>query len=1253
MLYRDYGLVIPPAKRAIYNEKVLASVRSTTRHGAEIGPDAALPRETALSREDVFNAYTGKGGLHGLSRADFPNRYAYTAAKRSRDEGQFFTPPPIAAFIARCLGVGSDEAAHDEDVYGEAVCDPACGHGALLNAFARDVGDTARLYGCELDADACDVARYLFPEAHIERTSFVFYDPGVLVDVVAANPPFALDVAIPAGGSRRSEDALLLKAAEVLRPGGLAAVIVPAAHLTDAFQEKRRIRELLARFVPLAEVRLPEEAFAGVGVSGFETKVIFLQRRLSHDDQVGADEGTPEADPAESSGLARPGPTGAGVAGSKVTESKGTEVKFEIERVLCGLDEERLQAVADEVYREAILPARKESRAARAVLQTNRVRSQARGDADRSGFHDVVRKLLFDIGRSPAVRARLAEARGYYERFLHLEAAGYRPGHLSAEEYLASRITEADVIAKLASTLSAQHDDRLRRDAEARGETFYDPERPETAIRLVKTGDTLHSKTYTPEAEAALPAERDRGRWSVTELALLDGPLPLAVATSPLRRIVTAKRRLRLAHSDDLMAAEPDGAVEQLVRSAVIMKRTPPNDRCSPADRIVPGDSSSNGHDPSRGGLHSSGGSHAGSQPDAYPDAFRDLGPLFAAAALPRAATAQPGAPVAPQVAVEQSDHPKSEEALTGGAKERFYPTKLQAQDLSKVIPRRYAYLAWQQGCGKTLAGYLWSRAKLGCLGQDLDRGRENEPLGENELLGHARFGHARIAVVLAPALAAEETWVPFLEAQGVPFTLVRTRAEIESVDVGQPAVKHAVGAAEAQTLVVPSSMIDKLKRPLARLVKRARRQVALVVDEADELANYDSLRTQATLAAFRRCRYKLLMTGTVTRNHIGEVYPQLELLYNNSALMGCEAQTWWTETDDGELTERANDLFGKPFPARSGREAFNRTFCPRRPTVFGILRHDQDVYNAEAFTRMIARTRIVRTFDDIAGPGRYSLHHHGVPFSDAEAALHERVIKEFQALVSSYFTSTGNDRKDAGLRAVRQLRLLIESCSHPTLFPDYTGTPHETSTKTERVRQLVQSFPDELVAVGIRRREAFGIDLLERWAEEVVGGGPARPVFRVDGAMPFPERGRVLDAFEASGNGVLVATQQSLASSVNVPACNRVIIPALAWNMPSVQQHYFRFIRFDMRYHTEVHIVTYERSIEANLLALNLNKERLNLIVRDGEAPSTRSLIEELGFDAGLLDALMEKHRDVEGNVHIRWAQSVHAGGQSVSVGA
>jgi len=59
-----------------------------------------------------------------------------------------------------------------------------------------------------------------------------------------------------------------LKAAKLLKPLGILAVIVPASFLADSFSDKGAIRMMESRFSFLGQVMLPEHAFSDSGVDG-------------------------------------------------------------------------------------------------------------------------------------------------------------------------------------------------------------------------------------------------------------------------------------------------------------------------------------------------------------------------------------------------------------------------------------------------------------------------------------------------------------------------------------------------------------------------------------------------------------------------------------------------------------------------------------------------------------------------------------------------------------------------------------------------------------------------------------------------------------------------------------------------------------------------------------------------------------------------------------------------------------------------
>jgi len=148
----------------------------------------------------------------------------------------------------------------------------------------------------------------------------------------------------------------------------------------------------------------------------------------------------------------------------------------------------------------------------------------------------------------------------------------------------------------------------------------------------------------------------------------------------------------------------------------------------------------------------------------------------------------------------------------------------------------------------------------------------------------------------------------------------------------------------------------------------------------------------------------------------------------------------------------------------------------------------------------------------------------------------------------------------------------------------------------------------------------------------------PNRPLFVIEGNVSFKQRQNIISKFEATDNGVLVCTQQSLKSSANIPSCNDVILESLQWNIPKMEQFYFRFIRLDSKEKTRVHFVTYEDSIEQNLMALVLTKERLNEFIKTGEVKEQSDIYEEFDVSQSVIESLLKREQDKDGKFYISW---------------
>lgn len=221
--------------------------------------------QAGVTDEDIFNRYTGDGGLHGLRRSDYENYNAFSAAKKELENGQFFTPPPLCEMIVSALRLS------DTDL----VADLTCGMGNFFNFLPNE----RNAYGCEVDPNACAVARKLYPQAHIVQGDIRDYEPQTHFDFVLGNPPFHLRWIMPDATVMTSHQYYCLKAAKLLKPLGILAVIVPASFLADSFSDKGAIRMMESRFSFLGQVMLPDNAFVDSGVDGFPTKLQFWQKK--------------------------------------------------------------------------------------------------------------------------------------------------------------------------------------------------------------------------------------------------------------------------------------------------------------------------------------------------------------------------------------------------------------------------------------------------------------------------------------------------------------------------------------------------------------------------------------------------------------------------------------------------------------------------------------------------------------------------------------------------------------------------------------------------------------------------------------------------------------------------------------------------------------------------------------------------------------------------------------------------------------
>lgn len=520
----------------------------------------------------------------------------------------------------------------------------------------------------------------------------------------------------------------------------------------------------------------------------------------------------------------------------------------------------------------------------------------------------------------------------------------------------------------------------------------------------------------------------------------------------------------------------------------------------------------------------------------------------------------------------------------------------LQKHDVNLMLQKRYGLLQWEQGSGKTLAGISVALYRM-----------------EKQNIHHAW--------VVSSAISIRNNWDVVLANYGLSYVFIKRLKDFEQIKQGD-------------FVIITLNTLRKYRKQIKRWIRKHNRKIQLVFDESDEITNASGATTKSCLDCFRRCRAKLLTTGTSTRNNISEFAPQLELLYNNSVnMLSWCSLIYHRDRDNDSLIPEANPYFGIPIPAyKKGYSLFAASHLPEKITVFGVGQRTQDLYNAEALSELLDKTVITRTFEEVTGKDIRRIHQVTVPFTEAERDVCQHAIEKFYEMRWNYFQSTGNSRKDSMMQLLQQITLLLRISAAPNSVSEYAG---DTPTKLQKVLSMAEEWRDEVVAIGVRHKV-----VLEVYREAIQERFPDRPLFVVTGTtMSFAKRRALRKTLRESGNGILLCTQQSLPSSVNFEYVNKIIIPELHYNNSRMSQFYMRFIRYTSTEWKDIYFVTYMGSIESNLMQMVLAKEKINLFMK-GQDKDLDEIYDRFGVDYDLLSLLMYREQDNEGNFQIRWGK-------------
>ena len=525
----------------------------------------------------------------------------------------------------------------------------------------------------------------------------------------------------------------------------------------------------------------------------------------------------------------------------------------------------------------------------------------------------------------------------------------------------------------------------------------------------------------------------------------------------------------------------------------------------------------------------------------------------------------------------------------------------LQRHDINLILQKRYGLLQWEQGSGKTLAAIATGMYRM-----------------EQQ--------HLHSTWVISSAISIRNNWDVVLKNYGLSYVFVERLVDMKRIRPGD-------------FVIMTLNKMAEYRKHIKRWLKLHGQKIQFVLDESDEISNPSTVRAKATLDCFRRCHSKLLTTGTSTRNNITEFAPQLELLYNNSINMLCWCGTTYTyDREDGCIVTHSNNpYYGKPIPAyKTGYTLFSSCHLPEKTTVFGIGERTQDIYNADILDDILAKTVITRTFEEITGKEIRRIQQVPVTFAPEERAVYQQVMKEFEKVWRNYFASTGNARKDAGLKLMQQITLLLRVSAAPNTLTEYEGG---TPVKIRKAVEMAAQWNDQIVAIGVRHK-----NVLDAYVAAFQEYLPDRPLFVVTGSTTsFAKRRALRRTLKESGNGILLCTQQSLPSSVNFEYINKIIIPELHFNNSGMSQFYMRFIRYTSTEFKDIYFLTYAGSLESNLMQMVVAKEKINLFMK-GKNADLDEIYERFGIDYNLMALLMRREMDEEGHFQIRWGEQMIA---------
>jgi SAM-dependent methyltransferase len=179
------------------------------------------------------------------------------SARRRKATGAYYTPAPLIKLL---LDHAVSPLVERQNGSPLRILDPACGAGYFLSAARARLGDSAVLYGVDLDRDAVDRCRAATPGAQVVTADALLDPPAFFhdgFDLVLGNPPFVNGVEslfLPGykqqlrqrypdvRGAADLAHFFLRQAIDLVRPGGRIAMVLPRQILNSPAAQPLRAK---------------------------------------------------------------------------------------------------------------------------------------------------------------------------------------------------------------------------------------------------------------------------------------------------------------------------------------------------------------------------------------------------------------------------------------------------------------------------------------------------------------------------------------------------------------------------------------------------------------------------------------------------------------------------------------------------------------------------------------------------------------------------------------------------------------------------------------------------------------------------------------------------------------------------------------------------------------------------------------------------------------------------------------------------